>query len=1126
MGNDIVKTKLIEPEFDVEIKLDEAIRNILERRDFETYNVKKADIQNSDDIHFIKINHISYDREKDSTDINLIDFQQILSSLSSKTQKFVYMIESDENGINLYIGTTKDENNTFLKDTFDGIYSGSHVSNSAKSQPLDEDMKHSKAMLGVPSLKRDSDKSYKQSLEKIMFPMQGKKFRITIVAESYPLEIIQEIISNYQKIGNEIHKLTKRSLNEQKSKADTQGITLTEGSSESQTGSESKSESENYSTTDKTSDSKIGGTALAGLGLAVGVATGGPVGAIIGVGAGIISQMFFGKTETKGTSRSITTSHSRTTSTNKSTSTNESQTQTQTYGITHDEINKSAIYCEELIEKYIERFQKGLNHGMWNASLYIQADDEVTLSELEHTLKSVYSGDETYFESIRFSDDLSKSRQINLSRCPMIYFDKSLNHIVHNSFAGLSSAINTEELSILSALPNNDIDGISVSKISSFGLTQSKNIDKYKSIEIGKILNKKKPTNQNFRLSFDALNSHLFVSGITGGGKSNTIKSILKKLQDDTKIDKKVPFLVIEPAKSEYKDLLSDIEDLQIFRPGAKNDIFKFNPFVFEHGRKNHSVSLTKHVDMLKTTFSSAFPMYGPMPYILEEAIHEAYESKGWNFDAEDNPYFTDHKEADSDRRSLLFPNMKDLLLEVQSVVENAGYAQELHSNIKAALQTRIRNLTLGIKGKIFNSKHVFSSDILFEKPTIIELSNIVDDDEKSFLMGLLLNKLYQYREEKGAFKELQHLTVVEEAHRLLPNISLDKSTEEAGAKAKAVETFVNILSEIRSYGEGLIIADQIVSKLHRDVIKNTNIKIVHRTMDFEDRKIIGKSINLDEYQILDIAELKTGEAIVHNRDIHQAFMVRIDEDHTSKIDKEDMKRFYNDFISRHDSYRYEYLMEKRFFVEINKRIAVDKNTKELLQKKLLNFINSAFFHEEKMLKNFNDFIDTIDYNKDDKNPYMYAFIDIFNSLNYVSNIQYFKDIDTYIEMLRYFIRLILSYLNNDKGHIKKSRQNFINSFLHENIRVVYPSMKYYDDFSIDYTLLILENIVLDRENYELINSITDEDLTEKKSFNHKLDEITKKICGCSLAGLKFSLTAIRAEKESLDLNTIIKEDS
>ena len=147
---------------------------------------------------------------------------------------------------------------------------------------------------------------------------------------------------------------------------------------------------------------------------------------------------------------------------------------------------------------------------------------------------------------------------------------------------------------------------------------------------------------------------------------------------------------------------------------------------------------------MLKTTFISAFGMYGPMPYILEEAIYKIYEDRGWNLQNESNPYITDILGADANRRSLLFPTMDDLKQKVVEVAASAGYYQDIGSNIKAALKTRIGNLTLGVKGKIFNSRHCFYSSILFTKPTIIELSNIVNDDEKAFLMGLLLSKLYQ----------------------------------------------------------------------------------------------------------------------------------------------------------------------------------------------------------------------------------------------------------------------------------------------------------------------------------------------------------------------------------------------
>ena len=1114
-----------------EVKLDKAIQNFLERNNYEQYNIEKIDIETNEDIDFVKISHISYDRNKSDTDLNLIDFQQLLSAIASKSSKFVYLIESSPIGIDLYLGTVKEQDSgSFLKDTFEGIYSGSSVDNNKKVQPdFSKDMKYSKAMLGIPALKRDSDKEYKQSLEKILFPMQGKTFRIVLVAESYSLSTIQEIISNYQTLGSELHRFVKQSKNEQESHSDSEGITLTKGSSSSS--SDTKGNSSSNSTTEGSSRKKFGDVAasttagtIAGaiigtfvpipiVGTKIGMAIGGYMGHSLG--------SKYGRTinQSKTKSKTQTNSRTNTSTSNESKSSNQNTTKTDTVGITFDEINKSAEYCEKLIDTYIERFQKGLNHGMWNSSLYIQAEEKAVLSELEHTLKSVYSGDKSYYETIRFSENLHENKKIDLAKLPMLYFDKSIKHPIHPSFVGFSSAVNTEELSILASLPSNDIDGISISKISSFGLSQSKKVDKDNTIEIGTVLNKKKPTNQRFRLSMEALNSHLFVSGITGSGKSNTIKLILNELQSEKarKSEKDVPFLVIEPAKSEYKHLLSTIPELQVFRPGGKGDIFRLNPFVFEHSRKNSSVTLTKHVDMLKTTFSSAFPMYGPMPYILEDAIHKIYEDKGWDFNTEDNPSFTDSSEANIERKSLLFPNMEDLKNKIESVVENSGYAGELDSNIKAALKTRINNLTIGTKGRIFNSKYAFDSKILFEKPTVIELSNIVDDEEKAFLMGLLLNKLYQYREEKGSFNNLQHITVIEEAHRLLPNISFDKSGEEASSKAKSVETFTNILSEIRAYGEGIIIADQIASKLHPDIIKNTNIKIIQRTMDREDRELVGYSINLTDEQILDISELKAGEAIVHNRDVHQAFMVKIDEQEVSKIEDNKLEKFNDRFLKRYSEYKYEILLEQKFFLPLNQRLVLQDVNPELLKVSFLKLLKSILFNEKEINNSWNSFKLNI---KDirDEEIYFYLVVDALNELNYLGNQQYYKNIDAYLDMYKSLFRVIDSLIFNKD--LIKVISRFKENLEHENIKEIFPSMKNYAYDDVDYTLILLDCITSDVDIYIFVNQT----MQEEKPLNDKFDMILNKIFQTTSPELRHSLGAIRIGAKDIDLSQIVKE--
>ena len=579
-----------------------------------------------------------------------------------------------------------------------------------------------------------------------------------------------------------------------------------------------------------------------------------------------------------------------------------------------------------------------------------------------------------------------------------------------------------------------------------------------------------------------------------------------------------MPFLVIEPAKSEYKNLLTTIPNLQVFRPGAKDDIFKFNPFVFEHNKNNKSVTLTKHVDMLKTTFSSAFPMYGPMPYILEDAIHRIYEDKGWNFSTEDNRSFASSNDADYDEKSLMFPNMEDLRDKIESVVEESGYAGELDSNIKAALKTRINNLTIGIKGKIFNSRHSYDSKILFEKPTVVELSNIVDDDEKAFLMGLLLNKLHQYREEQGKSEILKHITVIEEAHRLLPNISFNNSNEEATSKARAVETFTNILAEIRSYGEGIIISDQIASKLHPDVIKNTNIKIIQRTMDREDRELVGNSINLNEDQILDIAELKIGEAIVHNEAVHQAFMVKIKKVASGDISDEALEKFSTDFLAVHEDYKYEIINEKDFAIKEVELLEIKDLNTQTLKLSMLRLLNSLFFIEDDIADNWQHFKSNIKDNKND-NIYYYLIIEALNEFGYILNQQYYNNAHRYLLTYESFLIIIKSLIDNDSQALVEARQDLQKVFFHKNIKEVFPSMRHYDNNKVDYTLLLLENITLDEEVYNFMNRTMKEDI----ALNDRFDKILYKIFDTTSVELRHSLGAIRYGKKEINLD-IVKE--
>lgn len=1094
-----------------EIKLDEAVLQFLQRRGYEEHPCFELRAETHDDFQFVKVAHVAYERGREKSDLALLEFQQLLAAHASRFGKFAYLLKSDEDGVTLYLGST---NQSFTQSTFCGIYGGSKIQIEEGAPP--HEMTHTKAMLGIPSLKRDSDKSFTQSLEKILSPMHGKRFEILIVAESYPMEVLHEIIKNLQDIGSEIHRLSKLSVNRQKSHGISEGLTITDttGSSEGRSDSETESENESQSFIGGAAATAAAGAAVGAIVASVIPLAGTIIGATVGASAGqLVGSLFGGKlSKTEGTSKSTTKTTTSTTTTSKSTAHSSNQTDTDTFGVTLEEIDKSAAYCEELIDHYIKRFQKGLNGGMWNSTLYLQANDEVVLEELEHTLRSVYSGKDSHYEPLRFTPALEKT--VTPGQLPMLYFSKASEHPVHPSFAGFGTAINTEELSLLAALPREDVPGISVSSLSVFGLNQT--IRSRDSIDLGQILYRKRATSERFRLSPNAINSHIFVSGITGSGKSNTIKLMLKKMWERYKI----PFLVIEPAKSEYKELLGDIDELLYFKPGSKGDLFKLNPFVFEP-KDGTGVTLTKHVDMIKTAFNAAFPMYGPMPYVLEDAIHRIYADKGWSFETQENPAYVDSKEANLDRRLLLFPNMDDLKRKIEQVVDEAGYYSDLQNNIKAALKTRISNLTLGAKGTIFNSRHAIGGDLLFNKPVVIELSEITDDDEKAFLMGLLLNRLYSFLEERGASGELRHMTVIEEAHRLLPNLPLQTNMEIADPRGKAVETFTNILSEVRAYGEGIVIADQIPSKLHLDVIKNTNVKIIHRTMARDDRELLGGAINLDDDQILDIAELDTGEAIIHSKEVHQAFMVKVDPCNVVSSCTEAMvEDSRTRFAQKHPEIRYELPNESLFFVKNHLAHLPKGVTPDEFRYGLLRFVNVVMTaHPEAAFSQWRELAGNVE--TEEKRLLVYLSMKAWMEFGYLGNYDYYRGVDAFKSTLIKLSELIFSLAHDQKEEALECMESFRHCFEHRYLKAVFPSMESCPKQEIDHTLLILENMTTFKCAWEHANDHLS-DAKQTPYAAQRLDAALQAIFGATSKPLRRAMLSIRMGDEYLDTEKLI----
>ncbi|MCI6073168.1 MAG: hypothetical protein MR686_04645, partial [Collinsella sp.] len=330
----------------------------------------------------------------------------------------------------------------------------------------------------------------------------------------------------------------------------------------------------------------------------------------------------------------------------------------------------------------------------------------------------------------------------------------------------------------------------------------------------------------------------------------------------DQALDQQVNFLVIEPAKGEYKDVYGGREDVNVFGTNPEfTPLLRINPFSFPSG-----IHVLEHLDRLVEIFNVCWPMYAAMPAVLKDAVARSYEDCGWDLAASDNPYGAD-----------LFPCFADVARNVREILDSSEYDAENKGAYKGSLLTRLNSLTNGLNGMMLSSNEVDAS-VLFDANTVIDLSRIGSAETKSLLMGLLVLKLQEHRmaEKKGMNQPLRHLTVLEEAHNLLKRSSSSQGSESGDLTGKSVEMISNAIAEMRTYGEGFIIADQAPGLLDMAAIRNTNTKIIHRLPDLSDRELAGRAANLNDQQIVELARLPKGVAAIYQNDWVEPVLCKI----------------------------------------------------------------------------------------------------------------------------------------------------------------------------------------------------------------------------------------------------------
>lgn len=1074
-------------------EIDSKLVNEVKKQDLFTdiYEVTDFDLlgENFGDIALYKINEITYEEEEKAPRREA--FENVLGALRDSFNNFLYIILGTKEKVSIYFGVAKnsyidssnsilelqDVGDMILKPSIEGNFRGSKI----KEIISDEKEEVLKVIRnqgnkyayfeGNPGINESEDRSDFQGIDRLIDIMsvgnQGT-FGLVIYANPIQKEEIVEIEKDIYKQYNYYNTVHKRSyqLGENKSNNTGESATVGIGTNKSETEGENKSTSKgenkstskgsSYTETNGTSWSKTKGTnsgknenqgesttttngtnnSSSSESLAKGTTK--SAGTSEGESESETNGTSWSKAEggsrneTTGTSKNTTTG----TSSSKTMGTSENQSTTKNIGsstgtsetenieIIKKEIHSWISYIDETLLPIIDY---GKGKGLFRVNTYIFADNSATLLKLGNTLKSLSSGKKGNKRPLEYYRlDNVKDRKI-INNLVNFQMNKIQNDIEKDEFYTVNSIeigngfvndfYSSKELSLIAGLPRKEVNGLKVTKQVEFGLNTTD--EKMKEpLELGNLVQSGKIL-ENSEVNIDKkdLNKHIFVAGVTGTGKTTTCQRIL--------LESGMPFLVVEPAKTEYRimKLSKKTEDMVIFTLGQDNIApFRLNPFEFFPHE-----SLTSRVDMIKAAIEASFDMEAAIPQLIESTIYECYKDYGWNVNTNKNTKFENPFADDV----YAFPTFSDILKKVDAVAEKQGFDERLKKDYIGSIKARLQSLTLGSKGLMLNTPRSIDFVGLLDKKVVLEIEEVKNTGEKSFVMGLIMTNLREaLRAKYKENKHFKHITLIEEAHRLLSKFEPGDSVN----KKQGVEIFADMLAEVRKYGESLIIADQIPNKLTPEVLKNTNTKIIHKLFAEDDKESVGNTMILEKEQKEFLSSLPTGRAVVFSQGWSKAVQVQIklltnttsDEEVDEQILKDSCINYYREnyrreiFAGSNIFDREPTFEEMKTVVKVNKSEVID-SFKKMYRSFMedVNFVNPSTEETEKRISNYKEF------------------------RNYLKNMEELEK-EVFIKYLgdRYFTNKYDKTIEI-QGNILENIREFINEEIDEkNLRNIFPDLR------------------------------------------------------------------------------------
>lgn len=822
---------------------------------FDTVSIQLAPVLNREDYVFFHIDEITFEEKSPRNEA----LENVLSSLRVRGTNIVYLVIGNGYHVSFYYGIARDLirphelgfsidefGETVLKKSLEGNFRGSKIT---KLRPEESEnllrqvnsMPRYDFLYGVPGITEDKEKFH--GIDRLVDTMLGDRYAFLVVARYLSPAQLEDIETDIYSFYDMICPYAKKTTQESKNSSDTFVNTKNEGSNITASHTEQISKSTNYGkglqeshsvattySNDQTrtdSDSSTDNTNA--------------------------------WTETTGSSdvHGETKTFSSTTGTN--TTTGEQRSSSREF------INKNMQEWMKYIDDVLlPRLDYGKGKGIYISTIAIATPSELTTMKLRNTITALFSsssGNRVPIISDVTDTDTNKQRmqvvgnlQVPLARFhrPITDEEKYIRSILSQCSGRetmfLGNWYSVAELSILIGLPQKEIAGLPLREEVEFGLNAAESIPDDKKIELGCLVQSgQELPGLEIDLNKDDLTRHIFITGVTGSGKTTTCQRILLKSA--------LPFCVIEPAKTEYRILQQYYDDLLIFTLGQDDAApFRLNPFEFFPHE-----SISSHVDRIKASIEAAFDMEAAIPQIIETALYECYEDCGWDIADGTNSLYDDPFAPGV----YSFPTLSELVKKTTEVVKKQGFDERLRDEYIGSINARLNSLLIGTKGLMLNTYRSIDFRDLLHRHVVLELEGIQSADEKSLIMGFVVSHMLEaIKEEYRSAPGFQHITLIEEAHRLLSRFEPGDSP----TRRQGVELFANMLAEIRKYGESLLIVDQIPAKLAPDVLKNTNTKIVHKIFAQDDKDAIGNTMAMTDEQKTFLSLLGVGRAIVFSQ--------------------------------------------------------------------------------------------------------------------------------------------------------------------------------------------------------------------------------------------------------------------